>query len=126
LEKLGWETMAGKAKVAGTLLCIGGAMLLTFYKGPETNPWSTNVDVLEKYRSEAGHVATSSNPVLGALLAVGCCISAAVGLIVQVIFTIEDPLPSLLQSALTNTGAIGSWDGTSNSSRWDTRGSWPP
>ncbi|RVW24791.1 WAT1-related protein [Vitis vinifera] len=37
LEKLAIRTWAGKAKVGGTLLGIGGAMVLTFYKGPQIN-----------------------------------------------------------------------------------------
>ncbi|KAF2299603.1 hypothetical protein GH714_038397 [Hevea brasiliensis] len=37
LEKVGLKTLAGKAKVLGTVMGIGGAMLLTFYRGPEIN-----------------------------------------------------------------------------------------
>ncbi|THG21316.1 WAT1-related protein At1g25270-like [Camellia sinensis] len=84
MERLGLGTMTGKAKVAGTLMCIGGAMLLTFYKGAELNIWSTNVDLLHH---KHGHVATphthDGNHVLGALLVVSCCFSSAMGLIVQ-------------------------------------------
>ncbi|KAK8567881.1 hypothetical protein V6N12_006451 [Hibiscus sabdariffa] len=37
LEKLAFRTMARKAKVLGTVIGIGGAMLLTFYKGLQFN-----------------------------------------------------------------------------------------
>ncbi|XP_057788889.1 WAT1-related protein At1g25270-like [Salvia miltiorrhiza] len=84
LEALGLKTMAGKAKLMGTLLSIGGAMLLTFYKGFEVNFLSTHIDLLQKSQ---GHVAeahhNSGNNVLGLLLALACCFSASVGLIVQ-------------------------------------------
>ncbi|KAE9446934.1 hypothetical protein C3L33_21180, partial [Rhododendron williamsianum] len=53
MERLGFGTWAGKAKVVGTLLCIAGAMLLTFYKGAEINIWSTSVDLLHKGRITA-------------------------------------------------------------------------
>ncbi|CAH9133880.1 unnamed protein product [Cuscuta epithymum] len=33
LERVGLRTKAGKAKILGTLICIGGAMLLSFYRG---------------------------------------------------------------------------------------------
>ncbi|XAR53096.1 hypothetical protein NMG60_11021497 [Bertholletia excelsa] len=61
LEKLAWRTSAGRAKVVGTILCIGGAMVLTFYKGVVINFWSTSVDLLN------GHVA-SDGSLLGAIL----------------------------------------------------------
>ncbi|CAL5434451.1 unnamed protein product [Camellia sinensis] len=87
-ERLGFGTTAGKAKVLGTLICIGGAMLLTFYKGAEIDIFSTNVNLLHKSQPHrGGHVASSheegGNHALGALLIVCCCFSAAAGLIVQ-------------------------------------------
>ncbi|CAL5379673.1 unnamed protein product [Camellia sinensis] len=84
MERLGLGTTIGKMKVAGALMCIGGAMLLIFYKGVELNISSTNVDLLHH---KGGHVATlhphDSNNVVGALLVVSCCVSVAIGLIVQ-------------------------------------------
>eukprot|EP01018_Ginkgo_biloba_P017334 Gb_23338 [translate_table: standard] len=34
LEKVNIRTMRGQAKVLGTLVCVGGAMVMTVYKGP--------------------------------------------------------------------------------------------
>ncbi|XP_077239685.1 WAT1-related protein At5g64700-like [Tasmannia lanceolata] len=34
LERLGIQTVYGKTKVIGTLISVGGAMLMTLYKGP--------------------------------------------------------------------------------------------
>lgn len=85
LEKLGWRTEAGKAKVLGTLVGLGGAMILTFYKGPHIN-LSTNVDLLRKSQT-SGHVAPihkSGQMVWGALLSLGSCICYALWLILQV------------------------------------------
>ncbi|KAI8028591.1 WAT1-related protein [Camellia lanceoleosa] len=83
VERLGLGTMIGKAKVAGTLMCTGGAMLLMFYKGAELIIWSTNVHLFH----EGGHVASphphDRNDVVGSLLVVSCCVSTATGLIVQ-------------------------------------------
>ncbi|KAF5952029.1 hypothetical protein HYC85_009973 [Camellia sinensis] len=84
MERLGLDTMIGKAKVAGTLMCIGGAMLLMFYKGAELNICSTNVDLLHQ---KGGHVVTlhphDSNDMVGALLVVSYCVSVAIGLIAK-------------------------------------------
>ncbi|XP_034683724.1 WAT1-related protein At1g68170-like isoform X1 [Vitis riparia] len=84
LEKLAIRTWAGKAKVTGTLLGIGGAMVLTFYRGPQINIWSTKVHLL-KHKDQ--HVAAShrgmDNRVLGSLLAVASCFSYATWYIIQ-------------------------------------------
>lgn len=93
MEALGLKTAAGKAKLSGTFLSIGGAMLLTFYKGRQVNLWSTHanlLDLLHKGQTSTGHVAeahhhTSGNSVLGLLLALACCISVSFALIIQVV-----------------------------------------
>ncbi|XVE94009.1 hypothetical protein REPUB_Repub01dG0243400 [Reevesia pubescens] len=85
LEKLAFGTMAGRAKVLGTLIGIGGAMLLTFYKGIQINmDRSTHLDFLHHGR----HGAATSHPgsshhLLGALLALGSCIFYALWLNIQ-------------------------------------------
>ncbi|KAA8536508.1 hypothetical protein F0562_028986 [Nyssa sinensis] len=60
LERLSLGTMAGKAKVMGTLMGIGGAMLLTFYKGVEINIWSTHLDLLH-HHGQGGHMVASKH-----------------------------------------------------------------
>ncbi|XWS67610.1 hypothetical protein CRYUN_Cryun04dG0020500 [Craigia yunnanensis] len=66
LEKLAFGTMAGKAKVLGTLIGIGGAKLLTFYKGVQFNMGSTHLDLLHHGR----HGSNSSHP--GCSSSIGC------------------------------------------------------
>lgn len=87
MEALGLKTMAGKAKLMGTFLGIGGAMLLTFYKGFEINLLSTHVDLLHKYQVPGGHVAAahhnSKANILGLLLALACCFSISLSLVGQ-------------------------------------------
>lgn len=85
LEKLAFGTMAGKAKVFGTLTGLGGAMLLTFYKGVEVNIWPTHLELLN-HGPPASHPAASSKSLLGLLLAFACCISLTFWLLVQVIY----------------------------------------
>ncbi|XP_043691129.1 WAT1-related protein At1g68170-like [Telopea speciosissima] len=87
LERLGIRTLAGKAKMMGTTIGIGGAMVLTFYKGTEINIWSTKVDLTRGVGSRvtftsASHANLGSH-ILGSLLALGCCFSYAIWLIVQ-------------------------------------------
>lgn len=110
MERLGFGTWTGKAKVLGTLLCIGGAMLLTFYKGAEINLWSTSFDLLHKGQNQGGHVAAShpkaGNPALGALLVVCCCFSSAMGLIIQAKMMRNYPCPYSSTAMMTTFGAI--------------------
>ncbi|MFQ6630374.1 hypothetical protein Gotur_008212 [Gossypium turneri] len=87
LEKVGFGTMAGKAKVLGTLIGIGGAMLLTFYKGVQINTGSVHLDLVHHQHHGAAS-SYSSHPssahhLWGALLALGSCISYALWLNVQ-------------------------------------------
>ncbi|KAL1557802.1 hypothetical protein AAHA92_08343 [Salvia divinorum] len=96
LEKLGWNSSAGKAKVFGTTLGIGGAVLLIFYKGPELNIWNTSVNLLEMstshhraapaHRGEHGHV-------LGAVLSLASCVCYSLWLIVQAKAAKDYPCP---------------------------------
>ncbi|KAH7833518.1 hypothetical protein Vadar_007108 [Vaccinium darrowii] len=110
MERLGFGTWAGKAKVVGTFLCIGGAMLLTFYKGAEINLWSTRVDLLHKGQNQGGHVAAShqkaGDPVLGALLVVGFCFSMAMALIIQAKMMRIYPCPYSITAMMITFGAI--------------------
>ncbi|XP_030519254.2 WAT1-related protein At1g68170-like [Rhodamnia argentea] len=83
LEKARLRTVAGKAKAAGTLMGIGGAMLLTFYKGVEVNLWSTHVNLLHHAAATQQRPEGSSNRLLGSLLAVASCFCCALWFIVQ-------------------------------------------
>ncbi|XP_012073992.1 WAT1-related protein At1g68170 [Jatropha curcas] len=97
LEKLAIRTLAGKAKVVGTLMGIGGAMLLTFYKGVEINIWKTQIDLLKDYKSNGDgvvHLASShSKHALGCLLAVASSFSYAFWLIIQAKMSERYPSP---------------------------------
>ncbi|XP_024026193.1 WAT1-related protein At1g25270 [Morus notabilis] len=89
LEKLNFGTPGGKAKVLGSLLGVGGALILTFYKGVDINIWSTHVDLLHRdhhhnnMASSHDAAAGSGNHVLGCLLAVASSACFSVWFILQ-------------------------------------------
>ncbi|CAI9098506.1 OLC1v1035168C4 [Oldenlandia corymbosa var. corymbosa] len=89
LESLGWHTNAGKAKVFGTLIGVGGAMLFSFYNGPNVTIWKTNVNLLNittsHHRDTSTHKTYGSNndQVVGAMLAFLSCVFASFWLIFQ-------------------------------------------
>ncbi|KAJ4965087.1 hypothetical protein NE237_016936 [Protea cynaroides] len=86
LERLGIETLAGRMKIVGTTIGIGGAFVLTFYKGVEINIWSTNVDLSQGLGTRVSTSASQGelgNRILGSLMALGCSVSYAIWLIIQ-------------------------------------------
>ncbi|KAK9929521.1 hypothetical protein M0R45_026617 [Rubus argutus] len=88
LEKLTLGSHAGKAKLVGTVVGIVGAMIFTFFKGPEFSIWSTQVDLLGPHHLAPSPSSSSSHrspgsQVLGSFLALGSVASYAMCLIVQ-------------------------------------------
>ncbi|KAG6414896.1 hypothetical protein SASPL_122271 [Salvia splendens] len=75
MEALGLKTWPGKAKVAGTFFSIGGAMLLTFYKGVELDFLSTKINFLHQRGDVAPTKQKAQNNVLGLVLGLGSCLS---------------------------------------------------
>ncbi|PHT31861.1 hypothetical protein CQW23_28198 [Capsicum baccatum] len=76
-ENLSFDKVSGKAKVMGTMICVGGAMLLTLYKGVEVHMWPIKINLLHHANEATAHkklVAESGTFALGIVLAVTSCI----------------------------------------------------
>lgn len=84
LEKLGLKSRVGQAKVVGTIACVGGAILLSFYNGPVVPIGKSKIhwEYAEKTgtKDSMNHV----NLILGPLLLILSAVSWAVWLIIQV------------------------------------------
>ncbi|XP_026395984.1 WAT1-related protein At1g25270-like [Papaver somniferum] len=78
LEKLRFRSLEGRLKVGGTVLGIGGAMFLTFYRGLELPMWSSDI-----LHIEHGLGRVSGIKPLGAILSIGSCVSYSLWLIIQ-------------------------------------------
>ncbi|RDX71821.1 WAT1-related protein, partial [Mucuna pruriens] len=83
LEKLNMRTAGGKAKVMGTIIGIGGSMLLTFYKGQEINVKTFHTDILHQNGQVVTLHTDSGHKFLGVLCGFGSCFSFALWLIIQ-------------------------------------------
>ncbi|KAJ9552214.1 hypothetical protein OSB04_016259 [Centaurea solstitialis] len=105
MERLGWKTSPGAAKIMGTLLGVGGAMLLTFYKGVDLNLWKINVDLLHGQHGGNGH-NSSNNMGLGFILAIGSCISYSMWLIIQANMVKTYPCPYSVTALTSIMGAV--------------------
>ncbi|KAM7482237.1 hypothetical protein LguiB_006820 [Lonicera macranthoides] len=104
LERLEFDKVSGKAKVIGTLMGIGGAMLLTFYKGLEIKMWSNTIDLLHNGQHPGRHV--SHNHILGALMAVLACFGGSLSLIFQAKMSEKYPCPYSSTALISVIGAI--------------------
>nr|XP_043627117.1 WAT1-related protein At1g25270-like [Erigeron canadensis] len=107
METLGWKTSSGASKIMGTVLGVGGAMLLTFYKGIELHPWKTNVDLLDSQHHAASNGQHSSkSTVAGSILAISSSISCSVWLIIQANMVKRYPCPYSVTALTSLMGAI--------------------
>uniref|UniRef100_A0A7N0T214 WAT1-related protein n=1 Tax=Kalanchoe fedtschenkoi TaxID=63787 RepID=A0A7N0T214_KALFE len=75
LEKLGIRQRAGQAKLVGTVVCVGGAMLLSFYNGSTLKVPPSGIHWT--YAEKLGHEAGSHSSLLGPVLVIGSCVSWA-------------------------------------------------
>ncbi|KAL4285845.1 hypothetical protein HN51_053403 [Arachis hypogaea] len=80
LERLKIRTLTGKAKVIGTIMGIGGVMIITFYKTKEIHIWPTHhVNMIKHNQS---HISPT-NQVLGSAFGFGNCLCYSMWLILQ-------------------------------------------
>ncbi|GMJ06959.1 Usually multiple acids move in and out Transporters 24 [Hibiscus trionum] len=113
MEKLAIRTRAGKAKVCGTLIGIGGAMVFTFYKGIEINMWSTHFNLLKHPRNQPT-TSPGTSPasldtgrfVLGAFFGLLSCISFSMWLITQAKMSVRFPYLCSSTALMCVMGAI--------------------
>ncbi|XP_016462713.1 WAT1-related protein At1g68170-like [Nicotiana tabacum] len=84
MESLDIHRLAGKAKLLGTLLGIGGALVLNLYNGMKIPFWSANIHLLNTANASAtSKQQTTYNNVWGSTLAFLSCASYASWLIFQ-------------------------------------------
>ncbi|CAM8985772.1 unnamed protein product [Rhodiola kirilowii] len=102
MEKLKIKGRAGQAKVFGTCICVGGAMVLSFYHGPILQVPQSGVHwkfVEGTTEKSSGH----NSSFLGPLLVICCCVSLAFWLMVQTKLSQNYPVP------FTNTTLMCFW-----------------
>ncbi|GJN05482.1 hypothetical protein PR202_ga23110 [Eleusine coracana subsp. coracana] len=76
-------TPAGQAKLVGTVVCVGGSMIMPFYKGPLLRIWASPIHWRFAEHTSAAPAAAGHGAVLGDVLIIGSCIAWAVWFIIQ-------------------------------------------
>ncbi|OEL14960.1 WAT1-related protein [Dichanthelium oligosanthes] len=81
-------TPAGQAKLVGTAVCVGGSMIIPFYKGPVLRLWASPVhwrfaEHPSSSSASAAAAAGHSGAVAGDVLIIASCIAWAVWFILQ-------------------------------------------
>ncbi|CAA7392002.1 unnamed protein product [Spirodela intermedia] len=79
-EKLGLGRPAGIVKVLGTLICVGGAMIISLYKGKAVHVWPFHLDISH---SAAGRPSLHDFP-QGTFFLAASCVCYACWFILQV------------------------------------------
>ncbi|CAM0957096.1 unnamed protein product [Alopecurus aequalis] len=79
-EPLDMRSLVGNIKVAGTLVCVGGTLVISLYKGKVLHLWPTNI--IDYHPKQAGS-AFGHHHVRGTVLLITSCLSLAVWYTVQ-------------------------------------------
>ncbi|KAF0907474.1 hypothetical protein E2562_017405 [Oryza meyeriana var. granulata] len=94
LEKLRLNTRPGMMKVIGTIICVGGTMVISLYKGKLLHLWPAHLLTPAQLRAIGGESAGSPNHhniLIGTLFLCGSCLSYAFWFIIQAKVSKEFP-----------------------------------
>ncbi|XP_062208403.1 WAT1-related protein At1g09380-like [Phragmites australis] len=86
METVRPATPAGQAKVVGTVVCVGGSMIMPFYKGPLLRLWDSPIHwrFAESTSAAAAPAAAGhSAAVIGDVLIIASCVAWAIWFIIQ-------------------------------------------
>ncbi|XP_062184019.1 WAT1-related protein At1g09380-like [Phragmites australis] len=85
METVRPATPAGQAKVVGTVVCVGGSMIMPFYKGPLLRVWGSPIHwrFAENTSAAAPAAAGHSAAVIGDVLVIASCVAWAIWFIIQ-------------------------------------------
>ncbi|XP_048141163.1 WAT1-related protein At1g09380-like [Rhodamnia argentea] len=92
-ETLGIKSKAGQAKVIGTLVCVGGTMLLSFYHGPYIGIGHSRIHWTYAEKMTERHSTHKSNFLLGPVLIFASSAAWALWFIIQAKLNTKFPAP---------------------------------
>jgi drug/metabolite transporter (DMT)-like permease len=85
METVRLATPSGQAKVFGTAVCVGGSMIMPFYKGPLLKVWASPMHWrYAEHTTDAAAPASGHAAIVGDVLIILSCVAWAVWFILQV------------------------------------------
>ncbi|KAJ0079268.1 hypothetical protein Patl1_23950 [Pistacia atlantica] len=100
------KTRPGQAKVFGTALCVGGAMLLSFYNGNMIPVPNSGIHWNYADRMSQRNAGGQSNLVLGSILLIGSAVSWAAWIVIQTQMSKKFPAPYTSTTLMCFLGSI--------------------
>uniref|UniRef100_A0ACD5VHX4 Uncharacterized protein n=1 Tax=Avena sativa TaxID=4498 RepID=A0ACD5VHX4_AVESA len=84
METVRLATPSGQAKVFGTVVCVGGSMIMPFYKGPLLKVWASPMHWrYAEHTTDAAAPASGQAAIIGDVLIILSCVAWAVWFILQ-------------------------------------------
>jgi drug/metabolite transporter (DMT)-like permease len=103
LEKVNIKELHSQAKIVGTIVTVGGAMIMTLVAGPSIGlPWTND----NSHSQATASAATHQDPVKGSLMITFGCLCWASFYILQAITLKEYPAGLSLTSLICMSGAL--------------------
>ncbi|KAK9147103.1 hypothetical protein Sjap_007006 [Stephania japonica] len=106
METVGIKRRAGQAKVIGTILCVGGAMLMSFYKGRLIKIGKSPIDWRYAESMRERNSGNEESTFIGPLLIVGSCVAWAGWFIVQTKMSKGFPAPYTSSGIMSLMAAV--------------------
>ncbi|KAB5534706.1 hypothetical protein DKX38_017792 [Salix brachista] len=105
-ESVGIKKTSGQAKLLGTVVCVGGAMLLSFYHGRMINIGESSIHW--NYADSTGNSSTDkkSNFILGSIFIMASVVSWAIWFTVQAKVSLKFPAPYTCTLLMCFMGSI--------------------
>ncbi|KAJ4721679.1 WAT1-related protein [Melia azedarach] len=105
-EYVGIKTRSGQAKVLGTIVCVGGAMLLSFYHGHNIGIPDSSIHWKYVQRMSKESSSHKSNLILGSIAVMASSISWAMWIIIQTQLSKKFPVPYTTTTLMCLMGSI--------------------
>ncbi|KAF7036464.1 hypothetical protein CFC21_047126 [Triticum aestivum] len=84
METVRLGTPSGQAKVLGTVVCVGGSMIMPFYKGPLLKVWASPMHWrYAEHATDATTLPSGNAAIVGDVLIILSCVAWAVWFILQ-------------------------------------------
>ena len=103
MEKIDVIRFSSQAKILGTAVSVGGAMIMTFVEGPKLRfPWTNGHNNLHSYPSTSSINVNNEDSFKGIILVTISCLCASVSCILQVHSNLKSKIVVVILESVSN------------------------